>query len=154
MNNEYPNGYPQGAQDYNPVPPVVDAPAEPYYQAPPAYQVPSNNGYPNQQPYTPPAGYYNQPGYYAPVAAERPAGVWKVFSILGLIFGIMGLVFCWVPVANIFFIVLSIFGIIFSAMGKKSRSGAATAGLVLSIIATVLGFILAVVYVEEMSYLF
>ena len=163
MNNEYPNEYPQGAQNdypasqgFNPAPPVVDASAQqPYYQPNPNYQVPPNNGYPNQQPYNPPAGYYNynQPGYYAaPVPQDKPAAVWKVFAILGLIFGIIGLVFCWVPAANIFFIVQSIFAIVFSALGKKSRSGVATAGLVISIIGTVLGFIFAVIYESAFSY--
>jgi hypothetical protein len=177
MNNEYPNEYPQDAQPYNPappaqapVPPVVDAPAaEPYYQAPttqgyPAQNYPNqgygnqgypaqnypNQGYPNQNPYAPPAGYYAQPNYYAPVAEEQPGGVWKVFAIMGLVFGIIGLALCWVPMVDIFTTAMAIFGIVFSALGKKSRSGAATAGLVLSIIGTVLGFIFAVAFGEAL----
>lgn len=178
MNNEYPNGYPQGGQDYNAVPPstepipeVVVTPvqqayyqpdpiyppqptyqAQPDYQAQPNYQTPPANSYPNQQPYTPPAGYYNynQPGYYAPVPEEKPAAVWKVFAILGLVFGILGLVFCWIP----FFCVISIMAIVFSAMGKKSRSGVATAGLVTSIIGTVFGLIFTAALAETFYFLY
>ena len=172
MNNEYPNYPPQeGAPGFTPAPPIAEPipdvvipPVQPNYQAQPAYQqppyqaqpnyqTPPTNGYPNQQPYTPPAGYYNynQPNHCAPVPEEQPAAVWKVFAVLGLVLGIIGLVFCWVPAANIFFITMSIFAIVFSALGKKSRSGVATAGLVISIIGTVLGFILAVAYASAMG---
>jgi hypothetical protein len=178
MNNEYPQDaqpYNPAPPAQAPVPPVVDAPAaEPYYQAPttqgypaqnypnqgygnqgyPAQNYPNqgypNQGYPNQNPYAPPAGYYAQPNYYAPAAEEQPGGVWKVFAILGLVFGIIGLALCWVPMVDIFTTAMAIFGIVFSALGKKSRSGAATAGLVLSIIGTVLGFIFAVAFGEAL----
>ncbi len=128
-------------------------PNQPYADQPYANQPYANQPYPNQNPYAPPAGYYAQPNYCAPMVEEQPAGVWKVFAILGLIFGIIGLALCWVPAVNIFTTALAIFGIVFSAMGKKSRSGAATAGLVLSIIGTVLGFILAVAFGEALMYI-
>lgn len=69
----------------------------------------------------------------------------KVMSVVSLIFGIVSLVLCWFPGINWIALVLSILGIVFGAIGmskaKKAGkgAGAATAGLVLSIIATVFG---------------
>lgn len=175
MNNEYPNGYPQDGQNYNsappygaPVPeqPYYPAPAEQPYQAPveqpvyqaPVYQAPPSNGYPAQQPYQqqpyqqsyqqPYQPAYNAGGYYAPAAEEKPKAVFKVLGIIGMVFGIISLPLFWVPVWDL---ILSITGLVLSAVGKKSRSGMATAGLVLSIIATALSIIFYLVIFEAVG---
>ena len=63
-------------------------------------------------------------------------------GVVSLVFGILAVILCWIPVINWVGIVLGIIGIIMGAVGKSSASkqgkptGVATAGLVLSIIAT------------------
>ena len=70
-----------------------------------------------------------------------------VAALVGLLCGIVGLWFMAQPVVVIIGIVLSIVGIVFGAMGMKAMkaegqsTGMAVAGLVLGIVATVLGFI-------------
>lgn len=190
MNNEYPNGYPQDGQNYNPAPPYgAPVPEQPYYPAPaeqpyqapveqqpvyqapveqpvyqaPVYQAPPSNGYPAQQPYQqqpyqqqpyqqsyqqPYQPAYNAGSYYAPAAEEKPKAVFKVLGIIGMVFGIISLPLFWVPVWDL---ILSIIGLVLSAVGKKSRSGMATAGLVLSIIATALSIIFYLVIFESVG---
>jgi hypothetical protein len=67
----------------------------------------------------------------------------NVMAIAGLVLGILSLVGGSIPVANAFPMWLfGIVGIILSAIArKKEKSGIATAGLVLSIIGTILSFI-------------
>lgn len=66
-------------------------------------------------------------------------------GVISLVFGIVSLVLCWFPGINWIALVLSILGIVFGAIGKgkakkaEKGTGVATAGLVLSIIATVFG---------------
>ena len=70
-----------------------------------------------------------------------------VAALVGLLCGIVGLWFMAQPVVVVIGIVLSIVGIVFGAMGMKAMkaegqsTGMAVAGLVLGIVATVLGFI-------------
>lgn len=72
-------------------------------------------------------------------------------STLGLILGIVGLVggvvcpfaFPLIGAGEFVFVAIAIAGIVVSAIGKKSKKGAATAGLVLSIIAVVLSLVFA-----------
>ena len=70
-----------------------------------------------------------------------------VAALVGLLCGIVGLWFMAQPVVVIIGIVLSIVGIVFGAMGMKAMkaegqsTGMAVAGLVIGIVATVLGFI-------------
>ena len=66
-------------------------------------------------------------------------------SVFAILFGIFGIIFGWFPVIQYFALGLSVLGIIFSALALKKASasehgkgkGAAIAGLVLCIIATV-----------------
>ena len=168
-NSAPPYGAPVPEQPYYPAPaeqpyqapveqPVYQAPVEqPVYQAP-VYQAPPSNGYPAQQPYQqqpyqqsyqqPYQPAYNAGGYYAPAAEEKPKAVFKVLGIIGMVFGIISLPLFWVPVWDL---ILSITGLVLSAVGKKSRSGMATAGLVLSIIATALSLIFYLVIFEAVG---
>lgn len=61
----------------------------------------------------------------------------KNLSIAALVCGILGIVGGFIPVVQYFTTVLSILAIIFGVMGRKrlGKSGLATAGLVLGIIA-------------------
>ena len=69
-------------------------------------------------------------------------------GVVSLVFGIISLILCWIPAINWVALVLSVIGIVMGAVGKSKAkksgqgSGVATAGLVLSIIATALGGIL------------
>ena len=76
-------------------------------------------------------------------------------AIAALICGICGIVLFWIPYANIILLILSILGIVFGVKARKvcPSKGMATAGLVLSIIGTVLGFILAVAFSEALMYI-
>lgn len=68
-------------------------------------------------------------------------------AICALIFGIVGIILFWVPYFNVIPLILSVVGIVLAAMAMKKAkaegqpSGLAVAGLVLSIIGTVLAFI-------------
>ena len=66
-------------------------------------------------------------------------------------FGIISIILCFIPIFNVFAIALSEPGIVFSALGIKSpfNRGKAISGLVLNIIAFVLGLILYIVYAIE-----
>lgn len=71
----------------------------------------------------------------------------KGMSVAGLVLGIISLVLFWVPLFNTLALILGIVGIILSAKGKKKSAavgaptGVGTAGLVLSIIGTVVAAI-------------
>ena len=105
------------------------------------YGQPPYNNY-GQPPAQNPYNYYSQPVYPTP----QTSGSSRVFAILGMVFGIIGTSLCWFPVINFFTLLMSIAGIPFSAIGKKSGSGMATAGLVTSIIGTVLSFLFFTAY--------
>jgi hypothetical protein len=64
-------------------------------------------------------------------------------AVAGLILGILSLVGGWIPGVNVFPMwLLGVVGIILSSIArKKQKTGVATAGLVLSIIGTILALI-------------
>ncbi len=72
-------------------------------------------------------------------------------AILGLILGLVGLiggilcpfVFPLIGAGEFVFVVIAVVGIVISAIGMKKKKGAATAGLVLSIIGVILSLIFA-----------
>ena len=72
-------------------------------------------------------------------------------GVVSLVFGIISLILCWFPVVNYIALALSVIGIVMGAVGKSKAkkagqsSGVATAGLVLSIIATVFAGIFVLV---------
>ncbi len=69
------------------------------------------------------------------------------FSIAGLVLGIHATIVAWFYMYNIIAVVMGILGIIFAAVGRKkakeagASTGVGTAGLVLSIIGTVLAVV-------------
>lgn len=64
-------------------------------------------------------------------------------AIASLILAIVGLIFSFIPALNWIGVLLGIVAIILGAIGKKKTgSGAATAGLVIGILAVVFGLIL------------
>ncbi len=70
-------------------------------------------------------------------------------AIASLVLGIIAIVFEFLPVPGLGWIavILAIVGIVLGALGRKrdpQRAGMATAGLVISIIALVLGLIVAI----------
>lgn len=77
---------------------------------------------------------------------NKPAKVWKVFSIIGKIAGIVAICLCWVPYDTIFF---GIVAIVFSCLGKKYHTVETDknfkVGLTLGIIATVTSFLVGVI---------
>jgi hypothetical protein len=64
-------------------------------------------------------------------------------GVAGLILGILSLIGAWIPIVNVFPMwLLGVVGIILSAIARKrGEGGVATAGLVLSIIGTILALI-------------
>ena len=66
-------------------------------------------------------------------------------GIAGMVLGIVGLVFAFIPCVNIVGIILGIVGVILAAVGRskspKGHQGMATAGVVCSILAIVIGVI-------------
>ena len=109
------------------------------YQQPPvnAPQMPQN------VPQNVPQYGYGAP---APVPAQPPKPTNGV-GIAGMVFGILSYIFCWVPV---FGLILGLIGVILSGVGlsRKDRyrlNGFAIAGLILSIIAMVVGLIMTIV---------
>lgn len=66
-------------------------------------------------------------------------------GIAGMVLGIVGLVFAFIPCLNIVGIILGIVGVILAAVGRKKspegHQGMATAGIVCSILAIVIGVI-------------
>ena len=69
-------------------------------------------------------------------------------GVVSLVFGIISLILCWIPAINWIALVLSVIGIVMGAVGRSKAkkagesTGVATAGMVLSIIATALGGVL------------
>ncbi|MGW3495540.1 DUF4190 domain-containing protein [Streptomyces sp. NPDC001020] len=125
-------------------PPQQPAPGHAYPQSGPGYGYPqSGPSYPS----TPPGAYPPAPGYAMPMRPDNGMGT------TGLVLGIIGVV-CSLTIALWFLgIILGILGIIFGAIGRgkadrgeATNKGAATAGLVCGIVATVvlplLGFLL------------
>ncbi len=135
-NNQQP-GYGQYGQSNASVPPTQYQPPYPeqpsysqesYFQPPPPY---------SQQAYVPPT-------YAAPLPYGVPARAPDKsmgFAIAGLVLGIIAIVSSWYPVCGL---PIPIIGIVMSALGRRSVSyrTMATVGLVLSIIALVIGFII------------
>lgn len=77
------------------------------------------------------------------VVQQQPAKRGNGMATAGLVFGILTLVFCWVPFLNWF---LGLLGLIFSIVGVARKNvggkGAAIAGLILTILGSIIGFIL------------
>ncbi|MEU6912644.1 DUF4190 domain-containing protein [Streptomyces olindensis] len=135
-------------------PPGFGPPSQPPQQPAPGYGYPQQSGpgygYPQGgpgYPAAPPVGYPQAPGYGIPPQPSNGMGT------TGLVLGIIGVV-CSVTFLLWFFgVILGILAIIFGAIGRgkatrgeATNKGAATAGLVCGIIATVilplLGFLL------------
>lgn len=135
--NNQQRGYGQYGQGGSSVPPTQYQPPYPeqpsysqesYAQPPPPY---------SGQSYVPPT-YAAPPPYGVPSRApDRSMG----FAIAGLVLGIIAIVSSWYPVCGL---PLPIIGIVMSALGRRSVSyrTMATVGLVLSIIALVIGFVI------------
>ena len=66
-------------------------------------------------------------------------------GIAGMVLGIVGLVFAFIPCLNFVGIILGVVGVILAAVGRskspKDKQGMATAGVVCSILAIVIGVI-------------
>lgn len=77
--------------------------------------------------------------------------VWTVFAWIGMGTSIMSLLFCWIPFS---FLYMSPQSLIVSILGKKSIRAhkAATAGLVMSIIAIVLNILITIGIMSEFMY--
>lgn len=84
----------------------------------------------------------------APVDAPKPAKCWSVFAKVGKILGIVAVCLCWLPLYGI---IPGIPGIVFSCLGKKAIDDEAienrTKGLKLSIIGTVISFVVYFVWI-------
>lgn len=127
------------------------APTGGYVPPQPQQQVPPSGFVPPPQPYAPPT-YQATPTYAAPGAVKPPkagdaAKNWA--GVLGMILGILSLVLCCVPYITPF---LGIGGLIFSFMGMKSqRKGMAVAGLITSIIGTIIAIIYVIMLIFALS---
>ncbi|MFB7934666.1 MULTISPECIES: DUF4190 domain-containing protein [Streptomyces] len=141
--NPTPGGF--GPPSQPPGPPQQPAPGYGYpQQSGPGYGYPqSSPGYPA----APPVGYPQASGYGMPPQPSNGMGT------TGLVLGIIGVVCSLTFFLWFFGVILGILGIIFGAIGRgkatrgeATNKGAATAGLVCGIIATVilplLGFLL------------
>ena len=117
MDNNYQQN-PQNAQDNQPVQPVQS------YQAAPQ-------------------GYQNPQAYQAYQPEEAPG---KGMAIASLVMGIISVVFWFFGVTSIVSLVLGIVGIILANKAKKkgNRSGMCTAGMVLSLIGTIVGALILI----------
>ncbi|MGW4566171.1 DUF4190 domain-containing protein [Streptomyces sp. NPDC004561] len=119
-------------------------PNQPAPQQAPGYGYPQQpaQGYGQPQPgypAAPPLGYPQAPGYAAPMQPSNGMGT------TGLVLGIIGVVCSLTFFLWFFGVILGILGIIFGAIGRgkanrgeATNKGAATAGLVCGIIATVI----------------
>lgn len=135
-NNQQP-GYGQYGQGNASVPPTQ---YQPPYPEQPSY---------SQESYSQPPPPYSLQAFVPPTyAAPLPYGVparapdkSMGFAIAGLVLGIIAIVSSWYPVCGL---PIPIIGIVMSALGRRSVSyrTMATVGLVLSIIALVIGFII------------
>jgi hypothetical protein len=130
--------------DTNPAPGGFGPPSQPPQQPTPGYGYPQSGpgyGYPQSgpgYPAAPPAGYPQAPGYAMPAQPNNGMGT------TGMVLGIIGVVCSLTFFLWFFGVILGILGIIFGAIGRgranrgeATNKGAATAGLVCGIIATV-----------------
>ncbi|GAA0916429.1 DUF4190 domain-containing protein [Streptomyces thermoalcalitolerans] len=128
----------------NPTPGGFGPPSQPPQQPAPGYGYPQSNppsyGYPAApgQQGMPPASYPQAGGYGMPAQPSNGMGT------TGLVLGIIGVVCSLTFFLWFFGVILGILGIIFGAIGRgkanrgeATNKGAATAGLVCGIIATV-----------------
>ena len=138
MSTQYPDdNYPQNSDLPNnqgqnpPYPPDYAQPYPPtQYEQPGSYPPPPQ--YQQAGMYPPPAG------YSAYVVPAMPPDKGMGFAVTGLVLGIIAIVSSWYPFLGL---PIPIVGIVMSALGRRSVSyrTMATAGLVLSIIAIVIG---------------
>ncbi|GHE74253.1 DUF4190 domain-containing protein [Streptomyces spiralis] len=130
--------------DTNPAPGGFGPPSQPPQQPAPGYGYPQSGpgyGYPQSgpgYPAAPPVGYPQAPGYAMPMQPSNGMGT------TGMVLGIIGVVCSLTFFLWFFGVILGILGIIFGAIGRgkanrgeATNKGAATAGLVCGIIATV-----------------
>ncbi|GAA1434310.1 DUF4190 domain-containing protein [Streptomyces thermospinosisporus] len=129
----------------NPTPGGFGPPSQPPQQPAPGYGYPQSGtpsyGYPAApgQQGTPPAPYPQSGGYGMPAQPSNGMGT------AGLVLGIIGVVCSLTFFLWFFGVILGILGIIFGAIGRSkanrgeaTNKGAATAGLVCGIVATVI----------------
>jgi len=123
------------------------------YNQPQHGQQPYNQPQYGQQPYGQPQ--YGQAPYNQPVGAvviRDTMSEKNGTGIAGFVIACFAFLGCWIPIFNIVF---SIIGIVCSAVGlgkdKQTGRGLATAGLVISIIDLVLGFVMCVLIFIGMS---
>jgi hypothetical protein len=122
-----PGGSSQPPTQYQP--PYSQQPSYSPYAQPPPY---------GQQGYVPPNAYVVPPYGVPTRAPDSGTG----FAIAGLVLGIIAIISSWYPICGL---PLPILGIVMSALGRRSVTNRtmATVGLVLSIIALVIGFIIS-----------
>ncbi|MBZ6231205.1 DUF4190 domain-containing protein [Streptomyces olivaceus] len=131
-----------GPGGYGPPPQPGQPPAGGYAYPQPAPGSAPGYGYPAgpgpSYPAAPPAGYPQGPGYAMPMQPSNGMGT------SGLVLGIIGVVCSLTFFLWFFGVVLGVLAIIFGAVGRgkagrgeATNKGAATAGLVLGIVATV-----------------
>jgi len=138
MSTQYPDdNYPQNSdlpnnQGQNP--PYPPGYAQPY----PPTQYEQLGSYPSPPQYQQVGMYPPPAGYSAYVVPATPPDKGMGFAVTGLVLGIIAIVSSWYPFLGL---PIPIVGIVMSALGRRSVSyrGMATAGLVLSIIAIVIG---------------
>ncbi|MBY8344977.1 DUF4190 domain-containing protein [Streptomyces spinosirectus] len=132
--------------DTNPAPGGFGPPSQPPQQPAPGYGYPQQSGpgygYPQtgpSYPAAPPVGYPQAPGYGVPAQPRNGMGT------SGLVLGIIGVVCSLTFILWFFGVILGILAIIFGAVGRgranrgeANNKGAATAGLVCGIVATVI----------------
>ena len=143
QSQEYsPNGYGQNHTQYEQssyAEPTEYAQPDPYTQPNP-YEQSNPYAEPVSNMYTPPSNPYGQMAQqYAPVApgTDSRGG----FAIAGLVLGILSILSSWFPICGL---PLPIIGIVMAALGRRSFSHRtlATVGMVLSIIALVIGVVI------------
>lgn len=109
-----------------------------------AFMETTAQGYGNAQNDSPAQG----PQYVVVQAPQAPQKPMNGVGLAGMIIGILSYIFCWIPV---FDFILGLVGVILSGVGlsRKERfrlNGFAVAGLVLSIIGLVIGFIIMIAF--------
>jgi hypothetical protein len=113
----------------------------------PPYQPPPQSPYSPAPPPPPPGtgSYYPAPGF-----SEEPRRGIHGLAVAGFVLAILGLVLCWFPALGIVLALVSlglaIPGFVLSRRQQRPR-GLSIAGLIISIIAVVLGVIFSVIYV-------
>lgn len=104
-------------------------PAQPVYQQP-VYQQPA----------------YQQPAYHAPVYTPVNVPRGNGLGTAGMVMGIVSICISWIPVINVIVFFTGILGFIFSLIGVCRRNvtgkGRAIAGLVLSIVAIIITYVM------------